>query len=387
MLKRKKMFIIIGVAVLFIIIVIANLKRDGGGKGVNATIAKRSNIVSRVRADGTLKALNQVQIGSDVMGRIVEIRVNEGKRIHKGDVLCIIEQSTYLARFNQAKASLNLAKARMNKAEEDLKHTEELFTNKLISREEYEREKLAYETVKAEYVAALESYNEAMENYNRTIITSPVDGEVVQINKEEGEMAIVGTINTPGSIIMTIAERSKMFVKALVDEIEIVKIEAGQPVTIKIDAFPDTIFNGNVTKIGGIPEKDVYSSDEAVNFPIEVEISGSPERLYPGMSASCEITVDVKDSVVVIPYTALGRKKIKDTETDIVFLADGRKARIVSVKLGITGEKGIEIQEGIGEGDTVLIGPYKTLRKLKDGDRIEVRFEKIPEKEKKGRLP
>lgn len=370
--KKKKLFIIIGIVILVVIILVMSLARKERGKKVTAQIARREDIVSKVNAEGILRASNQVQIGSDVMGRLVEIKVNEGDRVKKGDVLCIIEQNTYLARLNQAKASLDFLRTKLSKAEEDLMRSKELFESKLISREQHEQQRLSYEMAKADADAALEAYNEAKENYNKTVIRSPVSGEVVQINKEEGEMVVMGTISTPGSVIMTIAERSKMMVKALIDETEIVKIEPEQHALIEVDALSDTTFDGKVTRIGGIPESSVYSYEEAVNFPIEIEIEGSPVRLYPGMSASCEITVGVRDSVVVIPYTSLGRKTVEGKECDVVFVTNGRNAKLVPVKVGMTGKNGIEIIDGVSDGDTVLTGPYKTLRELEDGDLVEV---------------
>jgi len=372
--KKKKLLVVVGVIVLIIIIVLPNLKRGRSGSKVSAIVAGKDNIVSNVRAEGILKALNQVQIGSDVMGRIVKINVKEGDKIRKEDTLCIIDQSTYLARLRQAKASLTLAQSKFAKAEKDLKRSRELFKNNFISKEQYEKEKLSYEMARAEADLSQEAYNEAKENYNKTIITSPADGEVVQINKEEGEMAVMGTISTPGSVIMTIAERSKMFVKALVDETEVIKIEIGQPAVITIDALPDTTFKGSITRIGGIPEKTGYGTEEAINFPIEVEISGTHNKLYSGMSATCEITVDVKDSVLVIPYPALGKKKIRGKEEDVVLLVKGGKVKVTSVKVGLTGERGVEVIEGVAVSDTVLTGPYKALRNLKDGDKVDVKI-------------
>lgn len=376
--KRRKVFIIVGAVVLILIIVSLSSKRGKGVSKVDAIVAKRDNIISNVRTEGTLKALDQVQIGSDVMGRIVKIKVAEGDKIRKGDTLCIIDQSTYVARLSQAKASLSLAQAKIDKVEEDLRRSEELFKSHLISKEQYEKEKLNYEMAKAETKLSRESYNEAKENYNKTIITSPADGEVLQINKEEGEMVVMGTISTPGSVIMTIAERSKMFVKALVDETEVVKIEPGQRAVVTIDALPDTTFEGKVTRIGGIPEKTGYGVEQAINFPIEVEIAGTHEKLYPGMSATCEVTVGVEDSVIVIPYPAVGRKRIKEEERDVVLLAKWKMVNVSPVKLGLTGEKGVEVVEGVAVGDTVLTGPYKTLRSLKDGDKVVVKVREAP---------
>ncbi len=370
--KKKKLFISIGIIVIVILVVMFNVGKSKGRVEVSAAIVKKGSIISHIRADGTLKGLNQVDIGGEVMGKIVKMRVKEGDRVYKGDILCIIDQSTYKSRENRAVAAFQLSKSKLTKTEADLGRTKELYKSGLVSEENYESAKLKYEVALAEVKSNKESYNEAKAVVEKTIIRSPVAGEVIQRNKEEGEMAITGTVNTPGSVIMTIAERSTMFVRALIDETEIVKVELGYSTTVTIDAFQDTVFNGKVVKIGGLPIKS--GTEETVNFPIEVEISETPEKLYPGMSASCEIRVGCKDSVIVIPYMSLGTRKIKGKEEDIVILSKKGKAEIVTVKLGLTGEKGVEVIEGISLGDTILTGPYKKLRELKDGDKIEAKI-------------
>lgn len=370
--KKKKIFIITGIVIFVLVVALVGRSKRKSVPQVETIVAKKGNIISKVTADGTLKALNQVDIGSDVMGKIIKMKVKEGDVIHKGDVLCIIDQSIYKSRLKRAKSSLKLSKLRLSKAKTELERSTTLFENKLISKEKYEDAKLNYDVAAAELESNLESYNEAEENFKKTIITAPVDGEVVQVNKEEGEMVVMGTKNVPGSVMMTIADRSKMFVNALVDETEIVKIKLEQPVTITIDAFPDTTFGGKVTKIGGMPEKSASGIEQAINFPIEVELSEVMQEFYPGMSASCEITTNRKDSVIIIPYPALGRQKIKGEESDIVLLLKGNKVQIIPVKTGLTGDKGVEIKDGVVPGDTVLTGPYMTLRKLKDGDKVKV---------------
>lgn len=381
--RKKKIFIAIGVVVPILIIVLFSLTKREPSEKVEAIVAKKDNIISKVRAEGTLKALNQVQIGSDVMGRIVKLKVKEGDRVRKGDVLCIIDQSIYIARLKRAEVSLSLAQAKLTKAENDLTRSKELFDHQLISKERYEDAKLNYAVAKVEAEVFKEAYNEAKENFNKTVLTSPVDGEVVQLNKEEGEMVVMGTMSTPGSVIMTLAERSKMFVTALVDETEVIKIEPDQPTIIKVDALPDTTFKGKVTRIGGIPETSGLGTEEAINFPIEVEIMGTQKKLYPGMSATCEITIGMRDSVIIIPYPALGRQKVGAKEQDVVFIAKGGIASQIPVKLGLIGEKGVEIREGVNLSDTVLIGPYKTLRKLKTNDKVEVKIKQEPNLESK----
>jgi HlyD family secretion protein len=181
---------------------------------------------------------------------------------------------------------------------------------------------------------------------------------------------------------MTIADRSQMIVRAIVDETEIVKVRKGQRATIEVDAFPDTTFEGEVARIGGMPVSGFASSEQAVNFPVEVTVAGSETGLFPGMTATCNIVVAKKDSTVVIPYGALGRRKVKDEEEDIVFIGRGGEAVQVIVKIGVTGDKEAEILEGVSPGDTLLVGPYKVLREMKDEQAVRIKMdEKEEEKE------
>lgn len=374
--RKRNLFILIAVIVVIVLVsVLGSIKRKPAEK-FTAIIVKKDNIVSKVQADGSLEALNQIEIGSDVIGKIVQMLVNEGDKVEKGDILCVIDQSTYTSQVNQALAGLDLAKSQLTQATTDLDRTTELFKNQLISKEDFESAKLKYETARSNLKTSEEAYNEAKATLEKTVIKSPIAGEVIQCNKKEGEMVDASTMYASGVAIMVLGDRSRMFVKALVDETEIVKIAIGQQANVSIDAFPDTVFTGKVVRIEGIPNNTGTTSttNESINFPIKLEMLpvGGEIKLYPGMSASCEILTDEKDSVVVIPYNALGRQQIKDKEEDVAILSKGGKAKITPVKLGIIGEKGVEIKNGINVGDTVLTGPYKKLRELKDGNKVEI---------------
>ncbi len=371
---KRKILIGTGVFVFIVVVVILNLRRGGDAKDVEGQVVKTGKVVSEVRVEGTLEAENQVEIGSEVMGKIVTIRVKEGDRVKKGDLLCIIDPSTYEARLAQANARLRVSKAKLQKAELDMRRSSQLLEEKLISDEEHERMDTEYESMKAQVEVDQSAVREALQDLNKTTLRSPIGGEVVNVAREEGEMVIMGTIGTPGSVIMTIAERSKMFVKAIVDETEIVKVRIGQKAETEVDAFPDTTFPGEVVRIGGVPVTGVGGSEQAVNFPVEVELRSGTSELYPGMSATCNIRVAEKDSALLVPYTALGKRKIDEEEKDVLFLAEGDAARLKPVSIGVTGEKEAEIEEGVNLGDTVLVGPYKTLKDLKDGDKVKIEF-------------
>jgi len=340
---KKKVIIGAGIVLFIAIVVILNVKRGEEKKSVDAEVVKADSIVSRVRVEGTLKAENQVGIGSDVLGRLTKILVKEGDRVEKGTLLCTIDPRTYDARLAQARAQLRASQSRLAKAELDMGRYSQLLEEKLVSEEEYEGIRTQYDIYKAQVETEEFAVREARENLNKTTLRSPIAGEIVSLNKEEGEMVVMGTIGTPGSVIMIIAERSKMFVRAMVDETEIVRVEIGQEAEVEVDAFPDTTFSGHVARIGGMPVMDASASDQAVSFPVEVALEPGVTKLYPGMSATCNIVVARKDSVLLVPYSSLGRREVEDEEKDILFTVESGVAKMKTVKIGVTGDKEAEI--------------------------------------------
>ncbi len=365
----KRILIALGVILIIALFVFLNLKKSGKAFTVKVETVKKQKVVRIVRADGEVRARNQVEVGSDVMGRIVRILVSEGDVVERGDTLCLIDPSIYEAKVNQLEARLMSDKARLSKVEKDYIRAKKLWRKGLISESAFEEIKVNYNTTLAQMRADSFALEEAREDLSKTVITSPVSGEVMRVYKEEGEMTVVGTINTPGSVIMVVADLSEMQVAARVDESEIVSVKPGQRVRVKVDAHPDHEFTGKVLRIAGIPQSQL--GQEGVSYPVVVGIESPDKSLLPGMSASCEIEVAVRDSALAVPLPAVGKKKVEGEMRDVVFRVKGGIAELTPVELGITGEKVVEVVSGLSEGDTVIVGPFKVLRSLEGGEEVK----------------
>ena len=365
----KRILIALGVILIIALFVFLNLKKSGKAFTVKVETVKKQKVVRIVRADGEVRARNQVEVGSDVMGRIVRILVSEGDVVERGDTLCLIDPSIYEAKVNQLEARLMSDKARLSKVEKDYIRAKKLWRRGLISESAFEEIKANYNTTLAQMRADSFALEEAREDLSKTVITSPVSGEVMRVYKEEGEMTVVGTINTPGSVIMVVADLSEMQVAARVDESEIVSVKPGQRVRVKVDAHPDHEFTGKVLRIAGIPQSQL--GQEGVSYPVVVGIESPDKSLLPGMSASCEIEVAVRDSALAVPLPAVGKKKVEGEMRDVVFRVKGGIAELTPVELGITGEKVVEVVSGLSEGDTVIVGPFKVLRGLEGGEEVK----------------
>lgn len=365
---KKRIFLIIGIVAFIILIIFLNLTRREEGKEVEIAKVEYGSIISKISGDGELKAKTQVNIQSQVMGRVERIFVKEGDEVKKGDLLCLLERKSY-------EANLTLQRARYEQVKSSFIRIDSLYKKRLISDEEYERAKTEYEVAKA-------GYEDALDKYNKTEIRSPINGKVVKLNIEEGETAIIGTMNNPGTIMMIIADLSKMMAVIEVSERDVVDIKIGNPAKITLDALPDTFFLGYVSRIGYVPITTATGTEKITNFEVEVELQDTSFLLRPGMSVHCEITTAEKESVLVVPISAIGRRKIGGKEVDACFVIENGKAKLKPVKVGSYGEFEAEIIEGLKEGEEVITGPYSVLAKLNEGDLVKPRKRERVEKRK-----
>lgn len=364
---KRKLLIIIGIIVFVGLIVLLNLTQKEGGEEVETARASYQSIVSRVSGDGNIKAKVQVNIQAEVMARIERLLVKEGDWVKKGSLLCLLDSKSY-------EAQLSLAEARYQKTWASFVRAETLFDKKLISQEEYER-------AETEYKVARASFAEASDRYEKTKIRSPISGRVVKLNVEEGEMVVIGTMNSPGTVLMVIADLQTMLAKIELSEADVVDVKIGDPCEVELNALPDRKFRGVVTEVGYMPIQPALATEEKTpSFEITIELRDTSSLLRPGMSCHAEIETYRRDSVLVVPIQAVGKRKINGEERDAVFVVEGKRAKLVPVKTGKSGDAEIEILEGLKEQDEVITGPYRVLARLKEGARVLVKRE---EKEKR----
>ncbi len=372
----RKALIIGAIALLAVISLINVSKAKKNTPKIEAMVINLGPIREVVRADGELKSEKQVDVGSDVMGRIEKIYVRLGDYVKKGDTLCLIDRQSYEAKVNILRSNLNDLKNKLEKAERDYERMKTLFEKGLVSETDYENARLQYESIKSQYESTYYSLKDAEYQLSKTVILSPISGQVVSLNKEAGEIVVMGTVNNPATVIMTIADLSKMKINAYVDESEIAKVKVGQRVLINVTAYPDRKFGGVVKALSGAPYQGTtssLSSSAGTQYAVEISVVDTG-ILYPGMTATCEIIVDRKDSVVKVPIQALGKEK---TGEDYLFVIQGDKVYKRIVKLGLLAENEAEILEGVAVNDTIAIGPYTILRTLKDGQKVRYEIKKL----------
>ena len=386
---KKKIAIVAGIIVVLLIIVL-NVKKSDGGIEVRVQEVKKKELVAKVEGTGEIKPKKNVEISADISGKIVKIAVKEGDKVKKGQFLLQIDPEGYKADLESAKASLEATRAELIQAEANYKmnkeayeRAKELFRKGIISEEEFSRAEANYQSslsaLKAlkyrikQNQAAVKS---AEERLKKTVITAPVDGVVTSLNVEEGEVAIIGTMNNPGTVLLTVADLSVMEAEVWVDETDIVRVKMGQKAKVTVDALPEVEFRGRVEEVGNSAQSSTglaASSEQAKEYKVVVLLEGDVSQLKPGLTATAEIEVARKKDVLTVPISALVVRKVKGKEKEGVFVVKNEVAKFVPVKKGIMGEMEIEIKEGLKEGDSVIVGPFKVLRVLKDGQRVKVK--------------
>ena len=418
--KRKTKWILGVVAVLSVSGATVATLSGGGEDAVEVRTAQVEirDLEAMVRASGWIQPRVAVDVQSDIMGRVTGLYVKEGDPVRRGDVLLRIDPTQYEAAVALARAGVSESLAREAQARASLIQAEQAFhraremrsrDSLLISPQQYEEAQTQAKVQKALHEAAAfgvdiarAQLRQSEDQLAKSVIRAPIDGVVTRLNIEEGETAIVGTMNNPGSLLLTVSDLAVMEAVVRVDETDVPSIALGDSTAVMIDAFPRQKFTGYVTEISHSstlpPDSRGVSSQQsqAVDFEIVITLDAPPPSLRPDLSATAEIVTDKRSSALAIPIIALTVREKKDlkpmeseqeearevaedllgTDADediegVFVIRDGR-ARFTPVQIGITGREHFEVLSGLAEADSVVAGPYEAVRRLNDGALLRV---------------
>jgi HlyD family secretion protein len=444
--RKKKIIIGAVVVVIAVAVVAANLwfKRDTS-PSVNVETVQKRDLTALVTASGTIQAKRFVNMSAVQMGRVTRLAVEEGDRVKAGQFLLQIDPNTLRgtvergqaavagarSSLQQARVNVETARANLKLAEEQARRQRDLWKEGLTTKEALDRaeselqvrrtelEARAADVATGEQMIRQEQAQLDTSRYNLQQVTlvAPFDGTVTRRNIEEGENVVVGTMNNPGTQLLTIADLSVIEAELEVDETEIPSIKLGQPSKITIDAMPDQTFKGKVTEIGNSPiqqAQQAAAGQSATNFKVVVTLDQAPQNVRPGFTCSAEITTATRDDAVAVPIQAMAVRDLvfdqkgnivrqpRDDkkrrrrpsgsgggvsaaeppaelkpgqtrkETEGVFVLRENRVEFVPVKTGIAGDRYFEVLSGVRPGDRVITGPFESVRNLQDGDEAKV---------------
>lgn len=393
--------ILIGAVVVLALagIVFASLKSGGKKKRerVYGADVERRDITRLVKASGVIDPRVKVNISAHVIGKIEKLHVEEGQWIEAGEPFLELEKEAFAAARDSAAAQLAIAKSRARQAEINLRDTElklvrmrRLADEQIASVEQLEQAELQYnsselgvEQGREAVLQARASLDKANDDLSKVTIFAPLTGRVIELNAEQGEVVVSGTMNNPASVIGTIADLSEILGEVEVDETEVAFLATGQDAELKVDALPDNEYSGRVVEIGS-SGYEKPSQPDVTFFKVKVLFDAPDDTLRPGMSVRAEIRTAEQEDVLAIPIQAVvdrpplgddGEPIEGEDEVGVVFVIDAGDPDTVSqmpVETGLTDPTHAEVTSGLEEGQTVVTGPYRTLKDLEDGDAVRL---------------
>ena len=406
--------------------VLTVLQSRNNGTMVRTEEVSRRDLEAIVTASGNIRARRTVDISSDVSGRIVELNVDEGDDVAEGQLLLRIDQTQFQAAVAQSRAILSQREAQaaqqnasLIQATREYDRMQGLWTrdSTLVSRQQVDDAATQSEVAQALFTAAEHGVDqaratlaEAEDRLAKTTILAPISGKVTRLNIELGETAIVGTMNNPGSLLLTISDLSVIEAVMQVDETDVPEISVGDSAALELDAFPDTEFVGTVTEIGNSAIRPPSSAagtgqTPTIDFEVVITLRDPPVVLRPDLSTTADIITEVRSQALSIPIIALtirdrseeaaadaaasngdeaagdgstgsasargrGEGDEEDEEEEGVFVVRDGEAHFLPVTVGIAGQEYFEVLSGLTEGDTVVSGPYQRIRELSDGEEV-----------------
>jgi HlyD family secretion protein len=426
--SRRRRYIIwgsVGLLLLCVAVLIVWSKRE---KPIPVTTerAVRKTILQTVSATGKIQPETEVKISPEVAGEIIELPVEDGKAVRKDDLLVKIKPDSYKALLEQQEAAISSAKATnlqqratMLKTQQDIKRAEDMFAKKTISVQEYNAAQAAYDVAKNTYESSLHEIeraeagsSQARDQLSKTTVYSPIDGTVTILNSKLGER-IVATGQFAGTEVMRVADLTHMEARVDVNENDVVNVKVGDKASIKIDAYSGRKFHGTVYQIANTgTTTGAGTQEEVTNFQVKIRIDDHDVTLKPGLSCTADIETNMVKDVVAVPMQAVtirtgdsnlspeeiekkkkkleardkadnnaefanerqekaAQKEEREKLAKVVFLKNGRRAKLVKVVTGISDDTYMEIKSGVQPGEEVISGSYSAIsRKLKDGAKV-----------------
>jgi HlyD family secretion protein len=435
--RNKKILLGVGILVILGGIAYANFRfKRTDGITVNTEPIRKRDLKAIVSASGKIQPKRFVNISADTSGRVTELAVEEGDRVKQGQFLLQIDPRNLRTRVQSGEASLGAARSQLEQmrlslesaktalkqAEDAYRRQENLAKSGLTTRETLERAENELKMRRADLASQeqnlrtlqlrTEQEQATLENaktdLSKVRIESPIDGIVTRRNVEQGETAVVGTMNNAGTVLLQVADMSVIEAEVEVDETDIPSVQLGQVATITVDAINGKTFNAKVTEIGNSPiQATGQASTQATNFKVTLQIEGEIPDVRPGFTCTAEITTATRSQTLSVPIQATTVREVEfddkgqvvreeaapgnrrrpssgtvqaselkpgheRKEVEGVFVVRDGKAVFEPVKTGIAGEKYFEVTSGLKEGDEVIVGPFASVRTLADGAAVKV---------------
>jgi len=423
--RTKKLLGVVVVLAVAVGVAVPIIRERRNRVEVQVGKVERQDLVQVVTASGEVRPRRYVNVGANVSGRIVELRVREGDTVEEGQILARIESERYEAGERQSQAAVAAARADLQRAEADLdasklafERAKQMQDDKLISAQafdqaeaEWKMKTAAVESARRRVSQLQAQLDSTKDELDKTTVYAPMSGVVTSLPKEAGEM-VIGAMSFNPTVLMTVADLSIMEAEVMVDETDIRNLFVGQKAEVSVDALEGVKISGSVTEIGASAivrgsdttqaqsQLGANTGSQPKDFKVKIVLEAPPPNLRPGLNASAEITTATRKDVLAVPIQAVVVREVdsegkvidaglappeeggaetpapvtreRGEERDGVFVVSEEKAVFTPVETGIMGDTEIEVLKGLEENEEIVVGSYRTLRQLKNEARIKL---------------
>jgi HlyD family secretion protein len=273
---------------------------------------ERGNLEAAVSATGTLSAVTTVQVGTQVSGKIVEIKADFNDRVKKGELIARIDPTILQQQVRDAQAGLERNQAELEQAEREYQRNEGLFQRKVLTEVEFNDKKYALAVARANVKSAQVAVDRAKQNLSYTAIYAPIDGIVVERTVDVGQ-TVVASMSTP-QLFLIAQDLSQMQILASVDESDIGSIHDGQNVRFSVQAYPNEKFTGTVKQV----RLQSKTTENVVNYTVVVFVPNSSGKLLPGMTATLEFLTGTVTNALLVPNSALRFRPTDEMRAEVM---------------------------------------------------------------------
>jgi HlyD family secretion protein len=390
MTSKKKLLVIAALVLVIAVPVVLKITRGGEVKEVELETVEARVISPTILASGSLIYQTEIRIMSEVMGRVQELYVKEGDQVKKGDLLLRLDPATVRAQVDRLEAGLlgsQLAIERQrvasDTAETKWRRYQQLRESGVIDANTYDEVRSARDQSKVELNSAMQqakqteaSLKEAREQLAKTELRAPISGRLTAVKIKIGETAVPSATSIAGSDLLVIADTTNLYAEVNVNETDVARVVPGQAARIVPAAFPDKSWQGTVETVAVSPNQ---VSGQSKSYLVKIRLTKSDDlQFHTGMSCRAEIVTLGTDAtpIVAVPVQVLQYEESPERDvpakSSVFTVVDG-KASKREVETGVADDTYVAVTKGLEKGASIITGPARTLRFLRDGDRVKAK--------------
>lgn len=377
--------LILGGALLLLVVLPLSLKalRARDMKQVEVAVVQTRAITPSILASGILAFGSQVTLVSEVLARVEDVLVKEGSEVRRGQVLLRLDSESLQAEIAQLNAArrqseLNVDRQRVRNeaAHIKLKRYEELRKYGMVDALRYDEMTSEVSLAELELRNSKEAVRQstallaqAQQRHSKTEVRAPIDGIVTSISIKRGETAVPSAMSIAGGSLMVVADTRQLYAEIQVDESDIARVAPNHAATIVPVAFPDRSLAGRVETIALTPRQ---TPGQSRTYPVRIRLDPVPDlKFHPGMSARADIATAATHRRLAVPLQAVLYEGEAGATKASVFIVENGVARKRLIESGVSDDSYLEVMKGLSSDEVVVVGPAKTLRFLREGERVE----------------